>query len=93
MALFSVLPSGKERTGRFRIKGKRMREIFSHRAGRIFLLVLSLAVVGLLAATSFFSFPMTIFGWMSLPFVSGIVFIVIWLVAYSIYFFKYWPFR
>jgi hypothetical protein len=70
-----------------------MREIFSHGAGRIFLLVLLLAVVGLIAATTFFSSPMTIFGWMSLPFVSGIVFLVIWLLAYFIYFFKYWPFR
>ncbi len=33
------------------------------------------------------------FGWMTLPFLSGVVFLLVWLVAYLIYFFAYWPFR
>jgi len=70
-----------------------LREIFSHRAGRIFLLVLCLAVVGLLAVTSLLSQGVIILGWMPLPFAAGIVFLFVWLCAYLIYFSKYWPFR
>ncbi|NVM22598.1 MAG: hypothetical protein HWN68_12570 [Desulfobacterales bacterium] len=70
-----------------------MREIFAHRAGRIFLCVLLLSVVGLLAVTPLFSRPVIIMGWISLPFASGIIFLLVWLFAYLIYYFKYWPFR
>jgi hypothetical protein len=70
-----------------------MREVFSHRAGRFFLVVLVLTVLGLFAVTPLFSKPIMIMGWISLPFAAGIVFIVIWLCAYLIYFFRYWPFR
>ena len=70
-----------------------MREIFGHWPGRIFLLVLLLAVVGLLAVTPLFSRPVIIMGWISLPFAAGIVFLLVWLCAYLIYYFKYWPFR
>ena len=70
-----------------------MREILSHRAGRIFVLILALTVLGLFAITPLFSKPLMIMGWMSLPFAAGIVFVLIWLCAYLIYFFRYWPFR
>lgn len=70
-----------------------MREILGHRAGRMFLLVLLLAIVGLFAVTPLFSMPVLIMGWISLPFAAGIVFLLIWLCAYLVYFFKYWPFR
>jgi len=70
-----------------------LREAFGHRAGRIFLLVLLLAVAGLFAVTPLFSKPVLIMGWVSLPFAAGIVFVLIWLFAYLVYFFKYWPFR
>lgn len=70
-----------------------LREVFAHRAGRIFLLVLFLSVVGLFAITPLFSRPEIIMGWISLPFATGIIFLLIWLCAYLIYFFKYWPFR
>jgi len=70
-----------------------MREIFSHGPGRIFLLILALTVLGLFAITPLFSRPIIIMGWMSLPFAAGIGFVLIWLCAYFVYFFKYWPFR
>lgn len=70
-----------------------MREILSHRPGRIFVLILALTVLGLFAITPLFSRPLMIMGWMSLPFAAGIVFVLIWLCAYLIYFFRYWPFR
>jgi hypothetical protein len=70
-----------------------LREVFSHRAGRVFLLVLFLAVVGLLAVTPLFSQTVIILGWMPLPLAAGIVFLFVWLCAYLIYFLKYWPFR
>jgi hypothetical protein len=70
-----------------------LREVFSHRAGRIFLLVLFLAVVALLAVTPLFSRPVVIVGWIPLPFAAGIIFLLVWLCAYLIYFLKYWPFR
>ena len=70
-----------------------LREVFAHRAGRIFLFVLLLSVVGLFAVTPLFSRPVIIMGWISLPFAAGIIFLLIWLCAYLIYFLKYWPFR
>ncbi len=76
-----------------RVQEGAVREIFGHRAGRIFLSVLFFAVVGLLAVTPLFCRPVTILGWISLPFAAGIVFLLIWLCAYLVYFFKYWPFR
>jgi hypothetical protein len=75
------------------VKEGNLREAFAHRAGRIFLLVLFLGVVGLFAVTPLFSRPVIIMGWISLPFAAGIVFLLIWLCAYLVYFFKYWPFR
>jgi hypothetical protein len=70
-----------------------MREILSHRPGRIFVLVLLLTILGLFAVTPLFSKPVMIMGWIGLPFAAGIVFVLIWLCAYLIYFFRYWPFR
>ena len=70
-----------------------MREVFAHRAGRVFLLILFLAVVGLFAVTPLFSRPIIIMGWINLPFAAGIVFLLVWLCAYLVYFLRYWPFR
>jgi hypothetical protein len=55
--------------------------------------VFFLAIVGLFAVTPLFSRPVIIMGWISLPFAAGIIFLLIWLCAYLVYFFKYWPFR
>ncbi len=70
-----------------------MREILKHTPGRIFLIVLFLSVVGMLFVTRYFSSNILVFGWMTLPLAAGLVFIFVWLVAYLIYFFKYWPYR
>jgi hypothetical protein len=70
-----------------------MREILKHTPGRIFLIILFLSVVGMLFVTRYFSSTILVFGWMTLPLAAGLVFIFIWLVAYLIYFFKYWPYR
>ena len=70
-----------------------MREILGHWPGRFFLLVLVLAVVGLFAVTPLFSRPTIIAGWITLPFAAGIIFLLVRLLAYLVYFFKYWPFR
>lgn len=56
-------------------------------------MVLLLSVIGLFAVTPLFSRLAIIMGWISLPFAAGIIFLLIWLCAYLIYFFKYWPFR
>ena len=70
-----------------------MREIARHTAGRVFLAVLLLSVVGMLYVPKFFGELHLYFGWMTLPFLSGLVFLAVWLVAYLIYFFGFWPFR
>nr|HID60198.1 hypothetical protein [Desulfobacterales bacterium] len=70
-----------------------MREIMNHRPGKIFLLVLLLATLSLLATTPFLTIPVVLVGWITLPFAAGIAFILVWLMAYLIYFFRYWPFR
>jgi hypothetical protein len=37
--------------------------------------------------------PIIVFGWMTMPLVVGILFVVFWLIAYLIYFFFFWPYR
>jgi hypothetical protein len=71
----------------------RVREIIKHTPGRIFLIILFLSVVGMLFVTRFFTFKVLVFGWMTLPLAAGFVFIFVWLAAYLIYFFKFWPYR
>ena len=70
-----------------------MREIFRHNPGRIFLIVLLLSVIGILCVPKYFFELHIFFGWLTPPFFAGIIFVLVWLVAYLIYFFKYWPFR
>jgi hypothetical protein len=76
-----------------------MREITGHLAGKIFLLVLLVSVIVLLAfvATGAMeetaSGPFLLFGWITAPLAAGVAFVLVWLVAYLIYFFKFWPFR
>ena len=72
-----------------------MREIAGHWPGRIFLLVLLLSVVvmSVLVAAGATEAPILLFGWMTMPLVLGVAFVLIWLVAYMIYFFKFWPYR
>ncbi|MBD3391845.1 MAG: hypothetical protein GF418_07295 [Chitinivibrionales bacterium] len=70
-----------------------MREIVGHTAGKIFLLVLLVSVVAMFLVPQYFYEPRLVFGWVPLPFAAGIAFLCVWLVAYLIYFFFYWPFR
>ncbi len=72
-----------------------MREIAGHWPGRIFLLVLLLSVVvmAVLVAQGITETDVLLFGWMTMPLVLGIGFILVWLVAYLIYFFHFWPYR
>ncbi len=70
-----------------------MREMLKHNAGRVFLSVLFLSIVGMLFVTRFFTHKIVVFGWITLPLFSGLIFVAVWLVAYLIYFFKFWPYR
>ncbi len=72
-----------------------MREIAGHWPGRIFLLVLLLSVIvmSVLVVSGATESPVLLFGWMTMPLVLGVVFVLIWLVAYLIYFFNFWPYR
>ncbi|KPJ58823.1 MAG: hypothetical protein AMJ46_13475 [Latescibacteria bacterium DG_63] len=70
-----------------------MREIVKHNAGRIYLGVLFATVVAMLYVTRYFTRGILVGGIVPLPFFSGVCFLLIWLIAYLIYFFKYWPYR
>lgn len=70
-----------------------MREIFRHTAGRVFLTILLLSIIAMLYIPKFFFQERIYFGFMTLPFLSGILFLLVWLIAYLIYFFFFWPYR
>jgi hypothetical protein len=70
-----------------------MREIIKHTPGKIFLGVLFISIVGMLFVTRYFTNKILVFGWMTLPLFAGFVFVIVWLIAYLIYFFKFWPYK
>lgn len=70
-----------------------MRELIRHKAGRIYLVVLFLTIIGMLYIVRYFNLKILVFGILPLPFFAGICFLIIWTIAYLIYFFKYWPYR
>lgn len=70
-----------------------MREMLKHTPGRIYLGVLFVSIVGMLFVTRYFTAKVVLFGWMTLPLFAGFVFILVWLIAYLIYFFRFWPYR
>ncbi len=77
-----------------------MREMAGHTAGRIFLAVLALSVVFMMVLvgmgymeTAPGAAPFLLFGWMTMPLAVGMGFVIVWLIAYMIYFFKFWPYR
>jgi len=37
--------------------------------------------------------PTIVLGWMTMPLVLGVLFVLFWLVAYILYFFFFWPYR
>lgn len=67
--------------------------MLKHTPGRIYLGVLFLSIVGMLFVTRYFTSRVLVFGWMTLPLFAGFVFVIVWLIAYLIYFFKFWPYR
>jgi hypothetical protein len=71
----------------------KVREMLKHNAGRVFVIVLFLSIVGMLFVTRYFTSKVVVFGWITLPLFSGIIFVLVWLVAYLVYFFKFWPYR
>lgn len=70
-----------------------MREIVRHTPGRLFVAVLLLSVAAMLYIPAHFDSQRLFFGWMPLSFLSGLVFLTVWLVAYAVYFFAFWPYR
>lgn len=76
-----------------------MVEITRHTAGRIYLILLLLSVIGFIVFLALGgtaeaeSGPILVFGWMTMPLVAGIIFVIFWLVSYLIYFFLFWPYR
>lgn len=77
-----------------------MREIFGHTSGKLYLLFLLATIIGLavavfmgVTATPEGGEPIVLFGWMTMPLVVGFVFVILWLIAYLVYFFFFWPFR
>ncbi len=77
-----------------------MREMMAHTAGRVFVAVLALSVIGVIAAIAAGALeapaegsPAVWFGWVTAPLALGIVFVLVWLVAYLVYFTRFWPFR
>ena len=77
-----------------------MKEMVRHTAGKVYLGLLLLSIVGFIVFlalggtdASEAGEPVIVFGWMTMPLVSGAVFVIFWLVAYIIYFFFFWPYR
>jgi hypothetical protein len=77
-----------------------MKEMARHTAGRIYLLALVLSVVGFIVLlvlgvtdASADGEPTVVLGWMTMPLVIGVLFVLFWLVAYMLYFFFFWPYR
>lgn len=70
-----------------------MREIIRHTPGKIFLAVLFVSIAGMIFVARYFTSKILVFGWITLPLAAGLIFVFVWLVAYLIYFFKFWPYR
>jgi Kef-type K+ transport system membrane component KefB len=77
-----------------------MKEMARHTAGRIYLLALVLSVVGFIVLlvlgvtdASADGEPTVVLGWMTMPLVIGVLFVLFWLAAYILYFFFFWPYR
>ncbi len=72
-----------------------MREMFEHRAGRIYLSMLLLSIIGMIGVifSGVLEQKVLVFGFITLPLLVGIVFVLVWLAAYLVYFFKFWPYR
>jgi hypothetical protein len=77
-----------------------MKEMMRHNPGRIYLIGLLLSIVVFIALlvmgvtdANDAGEPVVLFGWMTMPLVIGVLFVLFWLVTYLIYFFVFWPYR
>jgi hypothetical protein len=77
-----------------------MKEMTRHSAGRIYLFLLLLSVIGFIAFLAVGGTqvapgeePFLLFGWITMPLFIGIIFVLFWLISYIIYFFFFWPYR
>ena len=77
-----------------------MIEMVRHTAGRIYLIALLLSIIGFIAFlvvggtdAAANGEPIIVLGWMTMPLVAGVLFVIFWLVAYIFYFFFFWPYR
>lgn len=77
-----------------------MIEMTRHWPGRIYLLLLLASIIGYVAFLALGGTdapaggaPIVLFGWMTMPLLSGVAFVLFWLVTYVVYFFFFWPYR
>ena len=77
-----------------------MKEMMRHTPGKIYLIALLLSIVVFIAllVTGITDAdeggePVIVFGWMTMPLVVGVLYVIFWLVAYLIYFFVFWPYK
>lgn len=77
-----------------------MREVMDHTAGKVYLTYLAATIVGMVVVIARGAMsvpegaePLLLFGWMTAPLVAGVAFVLLWLVGYLVYFFKFWPYR
>ena len=77
-----------------------MKEIARHTAGRLYLALILLSIVGFIVFLAMGGTdtpeggdPIVLFGWMTMPLVAGVAFVLFWLVTYLVYFFFFWPYR
>lgn len=77
-----------------------MKEIARHTAGKIYLILLLLSIVGFILFLALGGTdagpdgePTLLFGWMTMPLVAGVAFVLFWLFTYIVYFFFFWPYR
>ncbi|TVQ24703.1 MAG: hypothetical protein EA382_08185 [Spirochaetaceae bacterium] len=77
-----------------------MREMTRHWPGRIYLFLLLLSIIGFIAflvvggtGVGPDGLPTIVFGWMTMPLVIGVAFVIFWLITYVVYFFFFWPYR
>ena len=72
-----------------------MREIWEHTPGRIYLIVLVVSVIGVLylIGSGLLERKVLVLGFITMPLLVGAGFVVVWLIAYLIYFFRFWPYR
>ena len=72
-----------------------MREIWQHTPGRIYLIFLLASIVGVLyvIGSGLLEQKVLVLGFITMPLLVGAGFVMVMLVGYLIYFFRYWPYR